>query len=66
MTADEKKLSDLIEQQLDKACKTNLPRLCDLIERKEGRQTALSMIFSYCKLNGVSVQTAMAVIDSEL
>lgn len=62
----EEELQDLIYNLVKNACKTNLPRLCNFVETEEGRQTATQMIFDYCTDNGVSVQTAMAHIDSEL
>ena len=59
-------LMSIIEKQLDEACKTNLPRLCAFCETPEGKETAANMVFDYCTNNGVSVQTAMAHIDSEV
>ena len=62
----ENELITLIEAQLDNVCETNLPRLCAFVKIPEGKQTATRMIFDYCLDNGVSVQTAMAHIDSEI
>lgn len=59
-------LKQLIEQQLNNACETNLPRLCDFCKTEAGRETAANMVFDYCINNGVGVQTAMAHIDSEI
>ena len=59
-------LKGIIEKQLDEACKTNLPRLCAFCETAEGKETAANMVFEYCINNAVSVQTAMAHIDSEV
>jgi hypothetical protein len=62
----EEELKELIYDLVKKACTTNLPRLCSFAETEEGKQTATQMIFDYCIENAVSVQTAMAHIDSEL
>lgn len=59
-------LKQLIEEQLTKACETNLPRLCAFCKTEAGAETAANMVFEYCLTNGVSVQTAMAHIDSEI
>lgn len=62
----EEELKKLIADALVDPCKTNLPRLCDFVETEEGKETATTMIFEYCTNQGVSVQEAMAQIDSEL
>lgn len=59
-------LNDLISEALKNPCETNLPRICEMIKTEEGREVVSSMIFTYCKTNGVSVQTAMAHVDSEI
>jgi hypothetical protein len=66
MKTPKEQLLKVIEKLLKSACTTNLPRLCDMTATPEGFETAQQMIFSYCTENGVSVQTAMAHIDSEL
>lgn len=62
----EDELIDLIEKALDDPCTTNLPTLCEFVKTPEGKQTAVRMVYEYCVNNGVSVQTAMAHIDTEL
>lgn len=62
----EEELIALIEKELENPCATNLPTLCDFVKTDTGKQTATRMIFDYCLNNGVSVQTAMAHIDTEL
>lgn len=59
-------LKELIEQELNKCCKTSLPRLKKHISTDVGRETAQANIFRICKASGVSVQTAMSQIDTEL
>ena len=62
----EDELKALIESQLLNICETNLPRLCLFCKSDEGKETATTMIFEYCMNEGVSVQAAMAHIDSDL
>lgn len=59
-------LTAIIEERLQNVCADNLPRLCNFCKEEVGRETATNMIFEYCMAQGVSVQTAMAHIDSEL
>lgn len=59
-------LLNLIEEQLKTVCPTQLPRLCEFVKSDEGKETAQRMIFEYCTEHGVSVQSAMAHIDTEL
>lgn len=62
----EEELIALIEKELENPCATNLPQLCEFVKTETGKQTATRMILEYCTSNGVSVQTAMAHIDTEL
>lgn len=62
----EDELIEMIEKELANCCNTNLPTLNTFVKTAEGMQTATRMVFEYCLNNGVSVQTAMAHIDTEL
>jgi hypothetical protein len=62
----EDELIGMIEKEVAKCCNTNLPTLSEFVKTDEGKQTATRMIYEYCVNNGVSVQSAMAHIDTEL
>lgn len=62
----QEKLVKMISEKLDVACSEGLPRLCKFIESDGGRETAEEMIYNMCANDGISVQTAMSVIDSDL
>lgn len=62
----EKQLTDVISIQLDNCCKKTLPRLAEKIKEPAGRAMVEAMIFNICTDEGVSIQTAMSEIDSEL
>lgn len=62
----EKKLEQLIAKHL-KVCDTdNFPKLCNMASTDDGLEAASDMVYQYCVNNGVSVQTAIAFIESEL
>lgn len=62
----EDELIELIEKELSNCCNTNLPTLATFVKTPEGFQTATRMVYEYCVNNGVSVQSSMAHIDTEL
>jgi hypothetical protein len=63
---EEQKLAKMISNKLDEACNEGLPRLCKYIESKGGRETAENMIYNMCATSGISIQTAMSTLNSDL
>lgn len=66
MTKDQQKLTELIEEKLDTCCPTNLTKLKKFISTDNGKEVAVDMIFGICDSSGISVQSAMAQLDSDL
>lgn len=62
----ESNLRTLINKHLDQCCPSNLPRLKAFIASDEGREHAEDLLFSMCKKEGIAVQTAMSLLDTEL
>jgi hypothetical protein len=56
----------LVDRHIDRVSYRTLPRLYKYISTDNGRQSAIDMIFSMCNADGVSVQSAMAQLDSDL
>ena len=62
----EKELEQLVKSHL-KVCDTeNYPKLCEMTSTEEGLEAASNMVYEFCIHNGVSVQTALALIESEI
>lgn len=59
-------LWDMIADELSKCCETRLPRLRDFLKTPEGLETAQNAIYQMCATQGISIQTAMSLYDSEL
>lgn len=62
----EDQLKQLIEKELDNCCSNTLPRVKSKIKEQAGREMVAAMAFNLCKNEGISVQTALSEIDSEL
>lgn len=62
----EQKLRNLIDTELDKCCDVRLPRLLAYISTPEGKEHAADIIFNMCAADGIAVQTAMSILDTDL
>lgn len=56
----------MIVARLDDCCPTKLPRLKMFVSTPEGIEQARDMIFEMCAREGMAIQTAMSLIDSDL
>jgi hypothetical protein len=66
MNQAETELKKLIQDSLDNVNPTILPRLAAYISSAEGRESAEIQVFNICASQGVSIQTALSLLDSEL
>jgi|TARA_R110000744_G_scaffold367373_4_gene476818 hypothetical protein len=62
----EKELRELIESELKACCTDRLPRLKAHIQTQSGMENAQAIIYKMCENDGISVQSAMSSLDTEL
>lgn len=59
-----KELMDIINKELDVCCPKSLPDLKAMIDLN-GKEAIAELVYNICANEGLSVQSAMAQLDSE-